>query len=287
MSSQNRLIKPHQNGVTNLFLEQKMNKITFLAVLLGYGIACADENSFPIAEPGTSGIEIIVGSTDPVVATYRGNSAQFSNDLYLMLDNSGNPGNDGNTENDKFLFNNHASQVGSTIDLGSFPIGTKLVFRLHVNDSGQDYFTGPGKHNPDSHAHARVQAYWTPQETLVSFEDLYDGPFDFNDLSYSFSNVRAKDISINKAWISPAKVKKASYINVFAQISGTPNEIGEVTFLLGNNQVAVLTDVDGDGTWAGQYQVVENPGYKATTRIYVKDLKGKIVAKWPGFTVSK
>lgn len=64
---------------------------------------------FPIAQPGTEGFELIVQSTDPVVATYQGNTATFSNDLYLMLDESGNPGDDGNPANDLFIFNNHTS----------------------------------------------------------------------------------------------------------------------------------------------------------------------------------
>jgi hypothetical protein len=33
-----------------------------------------------------------------------------------------------------------------------------------------------------------VQANWEPNTTLVSFEDLFNGPFDFNDLSFSFTN---------------------------------------------------------------------------------------------------
>jgi hypothetical protein len=39
--------------------------------------------AFPIAAPGTEGFEVIVKSTGPVVATYHGNTAAFSNDLYL------------------------------------------------------------------------------------------------------------------------------------------------------------------------------------------------------------
>ena len=33
--------------------------------------------------------------TDPIIATYEGNSATFTNLLYLMLDGSGQPGDDG------------------------------------------------------------------------------------------------------------------------------------------------------------------------------------------------
>jgi hypothetical protein len=141
---------------------------------------------FPIAASGTEGLEVVVSSSEPVVATYQGNSASYSNDLYLMLDESGNPGDDGNPANDQFIFNNHTSPVGSTVELGTFPVGTRLIFRLHVNNTGIDYYTGQASRNPDNRAHARAQADWMPEETLVSFEDLLNGPFNYNDLSFSF-----------------------------------------------------------------------------------------------------
>lgn len=148
-------------------------------------------NAFPIAAPGSEGLKVIVGSTDPIVATYQGNSASYSNDLYLMLDGLGNPGDDGNFSNDRFIFNNHASPVGSTVNLGSFAVGAELTFRLHVNNTGDDFFTGPAARNADGNSHARVQGEWLPGEALVSFEDLRGGPFDYNDLSFSFTNTRS------------------------------------------------------------------------------------------------
>jgi hypothetical protein len=137
--------------------------------------------AFPIASPGTEGNPVIVSGSGHIIATYEGNSAAYSNDLYLFTD-------DGVVGNDIFLFNNHGSAVGSTFDLGSFALGTELIFRLHVNDTNTDYFSGLASRNPDLHFHARVQGSWAPDTTLVSFEDLFNGPFDFNDLSFSFSN---------------------------------------------------------------------------------------------------
>jgi len=72
--------------------------------------------------------------------------------------------------------------------MGSFPVGTELVFRLHVNNTGNDFFTGPGERNADQQPHARVQEAWQPEETLVSFEDLLNGPFVYHELSFSFTN---------------------------------------------------------------------------------------------------
>lgn len=91
----------------------------------------------------------------------------------------------------RFEAENHASAVGSTVNLGSFAAGVELLFRLHVNNTGEDFYTGPGSRNSDGHAHARVQGNWQPNEILVSFEDLRGGPYDFNDLSFSFTNTRS------------------------------------------------------------------------------------------------
>jgi len=133
--------------------------------------------AFPIATSG-EGFKIFASSTDNIIAEYLGNSASYSNDLYL--DNG-----DGTW---KFIFNNQATPVGTTLDLGSFEIGTELIFKLYVNNTGYAYYTGPAERNPDNYAHARVQSDWQLDTTLVSFEDLYNGPFDYNDLSFSFTN---------------------------------------------------------------------------------------------------
>jgi len=129
--------------------------------------------------------------TATVVATYQGNSATYSNDLYLERDASGAPGLDGNPANDLFIFNNHANSVGDTLDLGNFAGGAELVFRLHVNNTGNNFFSGDASRNADGLAHARVQANFAPGASLVSFEDLLgtpEGVNGFNDLSFSFSN---------------------------------------------------------------------------------------------------
>lgn len=145
-----------------------------VALALTAGVSAA--NAHPIADPGYEGFDVVVGSTDPIIATYLGTTASFSNDLYLL--NTG-----------AFIFNNHLSPVGSTVDLGSFAIGTVLTFRLHVNNTGDDFFTGAASLNPDNQAHARVQSnYLEVGTTLVSFEDLLGGPYEYNDLSFSFSN---------------------------------------------------------------------------------------------------
>jgi hypothetical protein len=141
-------------------------------------------SAFPIAISGTEGLPVIVTGTDAVIATYQGNSASYSNDLYLGVSAAANP-------SDVFIFNNHANSVGDTYNLGTFDLGTELIFRLYVNNTGESFYTGPAARNPDDLAHARVQADWEANTPLVSFEDLFgtpEGVNGFNDLSFSFTN---------------------------------------------------------------------------------------------------
>ncbi len=167
-----------------------MLKAGLMTVLFAAGVvtfsntACA----IPIASSGTEGLSVIVASTDDIIATYLGNTASYSNDLYLSLDDDGNPVEDGDYSNDLFIFNNQDSAVGSTVNLGSFDVGVELIFRLLVTNTGNNFFTGDASRNADGYEHARVEDDWEEDTTLVSFEDLYSGPFNYNDLSFSFSN---------------------------------------------------------------------------------------------------
>ncbi len=150
-----------------------MNTWARIVAIVALNLSASAAYAFPIAIQGTEGMEVFASTPDHILATYQGNSATFSNDLRL---------------NNTFIFNNHTTPVGTTVDLGSFASGTKLTFELFVHNTGRSYFTGPASLNPDSHIHARVQNNWIPGATLVSFEDLYNGPFVYNDLSFSFTN---------------------------------------------------------------------------------------------------
>lgn len=154
-------------------------RLTKLAIAAVAFAASTSAYAFPIAAPGTEGFLVIAGGGGDIIAKYEGNSAAYSNDLYLVNTN-------------QFVFNNHGNNPGDTVNLGAFAAGTELIFRLHVNNTGFNYFTGPASRNPDNNFHARVEDNWAPNTTLVSFEDLFNGPFDFNDLSFSFTNTRGQ-----------------------------------------------------------------------------------------------
>ena len=167
---------------------KKINtKKTVTLLIAALGVFPLSASALPIAVAGTEGLNVLVAGS-PIIATYQGNSASYSNDLYLMLNNSGQSADDGDLANDRFIFNNHATPVGTTVNLGSFALGSELMFRLFVNNTGHNFYTGAASRNPDGYTHARVEEGWQPTETLVSFEDLYNGAFNYNDLSFSFTN---------------------------------------------------------------------------------------------------
>lgn len=128
------------------------------------------------------GAKVIVASDGNVVATYLGHTADYSNDLYL----------DAPANGLGIIFNNHTTPVGTTMDLGYFTAGTELLFRIHVNNTEYDFFTGDGSLNPDQIPHAFVNDAYTPTETYVGFEDLFGGgDRDYDDVKFTFTNVAA------------------------------------------------------------------------------------------------
>lgn len=163
--------------------EGEMKKVSMLSIfmvvfiLLSGFVFPARSDAIPVSDPRL-GLSVFAGSGD-VVATFLGHTAAFSNDLYLEV----------TAGSDVFIFNNHATPVGTTFNLGSFTSGEELVFRLHVNNTGHDFFSGPESRNPDGIAHALVDTTLFPGSTYVGFEDLFGGgDRDFDDLQYRFSN---------------------------------------------------------------------------------------------------
>ncbi len=124
------------------------------------------------------GGKLFVAETGHVTATFLGSDAGYT-DL-IFFNNAG-----FNTQ----LFNGHATPVGTTIDLGNFVRGTELSFRMHVNNTGNNFYTGPASSNFDNviHAHANLDANKT---AVLGFEDLQGGgDRDYNDIQMRVTNV--------------------------------------------------------------------------------------------------
>jgi len=121
-----------------------------------------------------------VSVTGDVIASFVGSDAGYTSELILDT-----PGNSLGV-----IFTNHSTLPGTTRNLGTFAAGTELIFRIHVLNTGNDFFTGPAFRNPDNVAHALVDSAYGPNQTLVEFEDLFGGgDQDYNDHMFSFTNV--------------------------------------------------------------------------------------------------
>ncbi len=85
----------------------------------------------------------------------------------------------------RFLFNNKADAIGSTIDIGTFAAGQSILFRLDNLSARASFFTGLASDNFDNVIHAALIQN-TDGSVIVGFEDLVGGgDNDFNDLIFT------------------------------------------------------------------------------------------------------
>ncbi len=148
-----------------------LSKIAIAALLAAASFSAS-------ADISILGGRLFVAETGHVTATFLGSDAAYTNILIF----------DPLTIN-RTLFNGHGTSVNSTIDLGSFTKGTELQFQLHVNDTGDNFFTGAASRNVDGIVHA-VATLNGSKQAIVGFEDLRGGgDLDYNDLQFRVSNV--------------------------------------------------------------------------------------------------
>jgi hypothetical protein len=158
----------------------KFRVLTVAALVFAAGMSARQAQAAPIY--GAS----VFATGGHVIATFESNGAGYSNDLYL----------DSPANGLGLIFNNWTSAPGSTVDLGNFAPGTELIFKVHVQNTGDNFFTGPGSRNADGIAHVLVDSdvIGYPGKTLVGFEDLLGGgDHDYNDLVFSFTNVTSTE----------------------------------------------------------------------------------------------
>jgi hypothetical protein len=158
-------------------------------MLLALGVIAALALASPSMALPILGAKVIVAETGNVTATYLGHSAAISNDLYLNSPSNGLG----------IIFNNHATPIGTTFNLGTFTAGTELIFHIHAHRSGgadmtpRDYYTGPADRNADGIMHAIVDSAYGPNTTFVGFEDIWGGgDLDYDDLKFSFTNTKSE-----------------------------------------------------------------------------------------------
>ena len=137
------------------------------------GLLAVPAQAVPITE------QTLIATGGNVMVTFVSNGAGFTSELFL----------DGPLNEELgAIFNNATTDVGTSIDLGSFAAGTELIFKLLVKETGDIFYTGFADRNADGIGHAAVDS--GEGQVLVGFEDLFGGgDFDYNDLVFAFTNV--------------------------------------------------------------------------------------------------
>ncbi|HOP16442.1 MAG: DUF4114 domain-containing protein [Chromatiaceae bacterium] len=174
MSTDHTLPAQNTQGMTGRAL-MAMVVVIAMALCLARPVTAGSLLDVPIA-----GGRMLVANTGYVTATFLGSDAGYFNTLFL----------DGEAA-DVRLFDKH-SEVGTTINLGTFTAGTELVFRLDVRNTGNRFFTGDAARNVDGIAHALAVTTLEQQTyvTTVGFEDLLNGgDLDYNDFTFVLHNV--------------------------------------------------------------------------------------------------
>jgi hypothetical protein len=144
-----------------------------IAVLVG--LLAAPAQATPILE------QTLIATGGDVVVTFVSTGAGYTSELFL----------DGAVGDELgAIFNNWTTDLGSSVNLGSFAAGTELVFKLLVQQTGDAFYTGGGSRNLDGLVHAALEN--VAGQVLVGFEDLYGGgDLDYDDLVFAFVNVAA------------------------------------------------------------------------------------------------
>jgi hypothetical protein len=141
------------------------------------GLLATSAQATPIIE------QTLVATGGDVVVTFVSNGAGFTSELFL----DGALGDEIGT-----IFNNWTTNLGTSMNLGTFEEGTELVFKLLVQQTGDLFYTGDGSRNLDGMVHAVIENL--AGQVLVGFEDILGGgDLDYNDLVFAFTNVTAED----------------------------------------------------------------------------------------------
>lgn len=109
---------------------------------------------------------LVVDDVGDLVATFEGSDAGYTNELWL---------------DSTLIAVGHSTAVGTETAL-SASVGDELKFRMHVRDTGDDFWIGDASRNADGFTHSAV-TYLGDCTYRVGFEDTWGGgDQDFDDI---------------------------------------------------------------------------------------------------------
>jgi hypothetical protein len=177
---------------------------TLLAVVALTAAASSNAHAQGAAQPGPwtmYGSSLIATGSDVWVKFY-GADAGYTNSLFYLCTASC----------DQFLFQNNntaITQPGQEVKLnGTFAAGQEVIFRLFVQTTGDNWYSGAASRNADNYAHFATQMFndvtsLATYTVLGGFEDLRGGgDQDRNDLMFEISGVSAVTATPEPATLS-------------------------------------------------------------------------------------
>jgi len=128
---------------------------------------------------------VISDSLEAVIVTAMGKDAAHQHFLNVIID--------GQVTG---LFN--SADTGTQVNLGTFPEGTLVEFRLDNLTTGYSYFTGPAANNPDNVIHANLCTTDDSNLHGFGFEDMWNGgDQDYNDCMFTVTGVKIQTEVLN------------------------------------------------------------------------------------------
>jgi len=142
-------------------------------------------------------------------------------------------------------------QTGKVVNLGSFPAGVELVFRIDVTNTGDTFYTGPASRNPDGIAHATVN-FVGAGVADVGFEDLFGGgDQDFDDVTFQVRGAIAPVAIDIKPGSDPNSINPRNNGNIPVAIFGSASfdvtsvDLSKLTFGPDGGEAGVIVKKNG------------------------------------------
>jgi hypothetical protein len=165
---------------------------TLKKLILSAAILAASSTAFaapaPYSAPGhlnATTYTFTAAHTGNLSAYFVDSTAGYSSDLGLNING---------VDSGVWGLNDHTSHYGQLLSFGNVHAGDSLVFKIHVNTTGDTFFSKASL-NPDGGINHIYSSSYSgdsliPAGTYVAFEDLFNGgDLNYHDLNFVFTNV--------------------------------------------------------------------------------------------------
>ena len=125
---------------------------------------------------------IVTDASGLIIVTYTGADSSYYDDLSVISPFA------------QFVATGMQTAPGAQFEFGPFPVGTEIVFGIHVQNTGDAFESGPAERNPDGVVHVAT-TYEGGCAWRIGFEDLFGGgDRDYNDAQLTVRGLLRQDL---------------------------------------------------------------------------------------------